>query len=77
MKKQTTISELLLGDTLGDLVKRLANKSGQECIGQEKLIVIMMGDNGSVTIATSGGTNRFESAGALQIAYDMVISSAG
>ena len=73
MKRKATLAELLLGDTLGDLVKRLANAHGQDCTGNEKIIVIMLHEDG-VTLANSGGVNRLESAGALQVAYDMDIS---
>lgn len=73
MKRKATLVELLIGDTLGDLVKRLTNERGQDCTGNEKIIVIMLHEDG-VTLASSGGVNRLESAGALQIAYDMVIS---
>lgn len=73
MKKKTSLPELLIGDTLGALVKRLANERGQDCTGDERIIVIMLHEDG-VTLASSGGVNRLESAGALQVAYDMVIS---
>ncbi len=72
-KPRDSIASILIGDTLGELVKRLATESGGELDGTEKLIVIMITDNG-VLVSNSNTVSRVEMCGALQIAYDLVLN---
>ena len=73
MKKTNSLTTILIGDTLGELATRLAAESGGDIDAEAKLLVVMINDNG-VLLAQSKAVSRVEAAGALQIAYDLVLN---
>lgn len=56
----------------GYLAAQLAAESGGEIGSESKLILVMIDDNG-VLLAKAASVSRCEAAGALQIAYDLVL----
>ena len=65
--KDQSISGILIGDTLGELAQRL--DIGE---GNAKLIVIALGEDGRLRIATSGNASMVEVVGALYLAIDQM-----
>ncbi len=68
--KKNALAALLIGDSLAQIVERLNPGDG------DKLMVLLITPTG-VRISTDPGVSRVEALGAVQIAYDLIISQGG
>ena len=66
-KKANTISSILIGDTLGELVEKL--DIGE---GDARLIVLLVGTANQIKLTHSKGISRAELLGTLYLAIDTI-----
>lgn len=67
MKKMTSISAILMGDTLAKVVEQLHTDN------DDKLLVILI-DGNNIRLANTPGISRVEALGAIQIAYELIMT---
>ena len=70
MKKNTSITALLIGDSLGELVSKLDRGDGDA-----RLIVIAISEAAHINIAHSEGIGRAELIGTLYMAIDWLATN--